>query len=135
VKKARQTALLTHNVGLDMDDPSVMPNTWIIDITHYLDEHGAIVTAPAPARRLAEHFAAIVRAVTCEPCEAAIASIVRCRRRPGRKPCPGQIRAAITLDDQMNIAWECPSCGDKGLISNWHGTIWDCLEADADDAS
>jgi hypothetical protein len=28
-----------------------MPNTWIIDMTHYLDEHGAIVTAPAPARR------------------------------------------------------------------------------------
>jgi hypothetical protein len=53
-----------------------MPNTWIIDMTHYFDEHGAIVTAPGPARRLAEHFAAIVAAVTCDPCEAATGSIV-----------------------------------------------------------
>lgn len=112
-----------------------MPNTWIIDMTHYLDEHGAIVTAPAAAHRLGEHFAAIVGAVTYNPCEAATGSTVRCRRRPGRRPCPGQIRGAITLDDQMNIVWECPCCGDNGLISNWHGTMWDCLEAEPDDAN
>lgn len=112
-----------------------MPNTWIIDLTHYLDKQGAIVTAPAAARRLGEHFAAIVGAVTCNPCEAAAGSIVRCRRRPDRKPCPGQIRATITLDDRMDIVWECPSCGDNGLISNWHGTMWDCLDAEPEDAN
>ena len=112
-----------------------MANTWIIDMTHYLDEHGAIVAAPTPARRLAEHFAAIVRAVTFDPCGAATESSVRCRRRPGRKPCPGQIRAAITIDDRMDIIWECSSCGDNGVISNWHGTMWDCLDMDADDAN
>lgn len=112
-----------------------MANTWIIDMTHYVDEHGAMVTVPAPARRLAEYFGAIVRAVTWDPGEAGRGSSIRCRRRPGRKPCPGQIRAAITLDEQMDIVWECSWCGDNGLISNWHGTMWDCLDADPDDAN
>jgi hypothetical protein len=111
-----------------------MPDTWIIDITHVLDEHGAIAASSSPARRLAEHFTAIVVAVTYDPCQAASGSTVRCRRRPGRKRCPGLIRAAITLDERMDIVWECPSCGDNGVVSNWHGTMWDCLDADSDDA-
>jgi hypothetical protein len=110
-----------------------MPNTWIIDITHYLDKRGAIVSSPAPARRLAEHFAAIIAAVTQDPHQSATVSPVRCRRRPGRRPCPGHIRAAITLDARMDITWECTSCGDNGLISNWHGTMWDCLDAELDE--
>ena len=85
-----------------------MPDTWITDITHYLDERGAIVSTPGPARLLAEHLGAIVVAVTREPFQSATASTVRCRRRPDRKPCPGQIRGAITLDDHMHIVWECP---------------------------
>ena len=105
-----------------------MANTWITDLTHFLDERGAIVETPVPARRLAEHFAAIVAAATADPCQAATGSSVRCRRRPGRKPCPGSIRAAITLDDRMDVVWDCPACGDNGVISNWHGTIWDCLD-------
>jgi hypothetical protein len=112
-----------------------MANTWIIDLTHYLDERGATVTVPSPARRLAEHFGAIVRAVTWDPVGAGTGSSVRCRRRPGRKPCRGHIRAAITLDDRMDIVWECPLCGDNGVISNWHGTMWDCLDDDVDDAN
>lgn len=111
-----------------------MPDTWITDITHYLDEHGAIAPRRGPARRLAEFFGAIVVAVTREPFQSATASTVRCRRRPGRKPCPGQIRAAITLDDRMDIVWECPSCGDNGRLSNWHGTMWDCLDDELDDS-
>ena len=112
-----------------------MANTGIIDLTHYLDEHGATVKLPSPARRLAEYFGAIVRAVTWDPVGAGTKSSVCCRRRPGRKPCPGQIRAAITLDDRMDIVWECPSCGDNGLISNWDGTMWDCLDVEVDDAN
>lgn len=111
-----------------------MPNTWIVDITHYLDERGAIVETPASARRLAEHFAAIVAAATSAPRQAAAGSSVRCRRRPGRKPCSGRLRAAITLDPGMEIVWDCPRCGDNGVISNWHGTLWDCLDDEAPDA-
>jgi hypothetical protein len=105
-----------------------MADTWITDITDYLDERGALVSTPGPARRLAEHLGAIVVAVTREPFKSATASAVRCRRRPNRKPCLGHIRAALTLDGDMDIVWECPSCGDNGRISNWHGTMWDCLD-------
>lgn len=111
-----------------------MPDTWIIDITHYLDDRGAIVSAPAPARRLAEHFAAIVASVTLNPYQAATGSTVPCRRRPHRKPCPGTIRAAITLDPSMDIVWDCSARGDNGLISNWHGTMWDCLDVEVDES-
>jgi hypothetical protein len=31
---------------------------------------------------------------------------------------------AVT-DAEMNIAWECPACGDNGLIHHWQGTPWD----------
>ncbi len=111
-----------------------MPDTWITDITHYLDERGAIVSMSGPARRLAQHLGAIVVAVTREPFQSATESGVPCRRRPSRKPCPGRIRAAITVDDVMDIVWECPSCGDNGRISNWHGTMWDCLDLDLDES-
>jgi hypothetical protein len=49
---------------------------------------------------------------------------VRCRRRPGRKACPGFILAA---DDEAagTIWWMCPECGDNGLITGWVGTQWD----------
>jgi hypothetical protein len=89
---------------------------------------------PAPARRIAEHFAAIVAAVTSD-----LSLGGRRLDRPmsatsRAKALPRRIVASIALDDDMDIVWECPSCGDNGVISNWHGTMWDCLDADLDEA-
>ena len=101
-----------------------MTGAWIINMRHYLDEDGRIASLPAPARRLADHFGAIVSAMSCLPSEVLVQSGVKCRRRPGRRPCLGMIVAIIEADSEA-IHWQCPECGDGGIISGWEGSPWD----------
>ena len=87
----------------------------------YLDAAGCLVDMPAPARNLANHLGAIVSALTSQPPGQLRQTSVRCRRRPGRRPCVGRIRAVIEVDSRQ-IAWECPVCDDNGIIHHWEGT-------------
>lgn len=100
-----------------------MPDTWVTDMTHFLDERGKVPVMPAPVRRLVDHFGAIVIAASGSPLKAQVSTGVKCRRRPGHRRCPGEIRARFDPDD--SIMWACPSCGDRGLIHGWKSTIWD----------
>jgi hypothetical protein len=43
---------------------SCVGDTWITDMTHYLDAEGRIVEMPRPAERLAAHLGAIVVAIS-----------------------------------------------------------------------
>jgi hypothetical protein len=99
-----------------------MANTWIIDIRQYLSPTGAFADLPSRARRLAEYFTGIIVDATTnlehEPS-------VRCRRRPGRRPCTGFIISYPASDDLNRIYWYCPICNDNGFISGWQNTIWD----------
>ena len=96
--------------------------TWVTDLTHFLDESGTFPPGlPGPARRLAEFLASIVTAATTS--RGSSTPLVRCRRRPGHRPCPGLIAHRVLSDSR--VYWECPSCGDNGFISNWQGTGWD----------
>ena len=103
-----------------------MGNTWIVDIRHYLDPSGAFADMPSRARLLAEYFTHIVVDATTniddEP-------NVRCRRRPGRRPCTGTIMSYPAADDLDRIYWYCPICNDNGFISGWQNTIWDGFAA------
>jgi hypothetical protein len=101
-----------------------MPDTWMIDITHYLDGSGRIPDdLPSSALRLANYFGSIVASVSARFSGAPHDS-VRCRRRPGRRPCPGGI-SGVMRAGSSEIVWHCPVCGDNGVIHNWKGTIWD----------
>lgn len=100
-----------------------MGDTWICHLTDFLDERGGIAPESGPARRLAEHFAAIVAAASALPSQTVALTSVPCRRRPGRRPCPGRIQAVVT--EESSIQWQCPACGDNGLISCWQDTLWD----------
>jgi len=53
------------------------------------------------------------------------ASRVKCRRRPGHRPCPGPINVRTGCEDPPEILWECQSCGEHGVIRNWQGCEWD----------
>lgn len=101
-----------------------MADTWIIDITHFLDEDGRLVPTSGPALKLAEHIGSIIAMVSAEGSPLAALAKVRCRRRPGRRKCPGEIVAMLEMDTDA-IVWQCPSCGDNGVISGWHDTLWD----------
>ena len=99
-----------------------MGNTWITDLRHFLDDDGSLADMASPAHKIANYFGRIVKAVTTRNRDT-LAVGVRCRRRPGRKPCPGEIIAFV--DEQGAISWSCPVCKDNGVISAWKGTIWD----------
>lgn len=103
-----------------------MGNTWVTNMLHSLDEDGKLARQPDPARRLAEHFGAIVEEVTARPRDEQDWTIpVPCRRRPRHKPCLGIIAAGYSEDDPNIIVWQCGACGDNGYISGWQETLWD----------
>jgi len=105
-----------------------MADTWITDITHFLDETGEMITEPKEARKLAEYFASIIIMSSHPEPEYPPEYKVLCRRRPKRKPCLTEI--AGWLDPETDdVVWICPKCRDKGIISNWRGTIWDMSDS------
>ena len=103
-------------------DYLLMGNAWITDLRHFVNEDGSLANMPNRARALAEYFGRIVKGVTTRQKDA-LATGVRCRKRPKRRRCPGEIIAFI--DEQEAISWSCPVCEDNGVISGWKGTIWD----------
>ena len=105
-----------------------MRNTWITDLTHFLDESGHIEPEKGPARRIAEYLTSIVAMVSLPELVIPQEYKVRCRRRPGRRPCVGCIE--VDLDPETeDVMWWCPTCGDNGYIRNWKGTMWDLSDA------
>ncbi len=103
-----------------------MGDTWITNMHHFLDTDGLLPDdLPGPAFRLANYLGSIVQAVSSREGHKNPRSGIRCRRRPGRKPCPGEILALIDAENNFAITWHCMACDDNGIISGWQGTIWD----------
>lgn len=101
-----------------------MGDTWITDLTDFLNEDGTILPSSGAARRLVDYMVSIVSVASTPFSLTQKPSIVRCRRRPNRKPCRGEI--GIDLDPETEeVVWWCPVCGDNGCIKNWKGSLWD----------
>jgi len=102
-----------------------MSRTWITDIRHYLDDDGELpIGIPAAAAHFALFQGAIVSWVT-NPCtKADPATNVPCFRRRGKPLCTEEVEALLEPGGG-SIAWKCPVCGDRGVISGWQGTRWD----------
>lgn len=107
-----------------------MAGVFVTNLTHFLDERGLVAPSRGPARRLAEHLTSIVAMTSAEPETPNDGSpgSIRCRRRPGRKPCPGYIEAGYGAS--LEIVWWCKYCGDRGVITEWRGSFWDLGGAD-----
>ena len=45
-----------------------------------------------------------------------------CWRRPNRQACEGVTEIELRKD---HIYWNCPKCGDEGVVTGWRGLIWD----------
>jgi len=99
--------------------------TWVTDFSHFIDaETGRLPTVvPGPARRLMEYMTRIVAAATAPAGSHDVSDLIKCRRRPGHRACPGVIEHRLWADER--IRWHCPGCGDNGIISNWQSTAWD----------
>lgn len=106
-----------------------MADTWITDISHFLDEEGEIIPGPPRARKLAEYLTAIIVMASFPEPEYPPEYLVRCRRRPNRKPCREEIVGFVDPETD-DIVWMCPACGDRGLTCNWRGTMWNMSGAE-----
>ena len=105
-----------------------MGDTWYTNLNVFLDVSGAIATPKGTALKLAEHIVSIVAMASRPEIIPLPEYKVRCRRRPGRKPCIGIIEADFNPDDER-IVWWCPVCDDNGYISDWKGSMWDLRNA------
>ena len=101
------------------------PTTWVTDLRHYIDEETDdwVEDMPSPALNLALALGSIVAWVTDRPRAGDAHTNVPCWRSPGRKRCRGDIMAERRAGSE--IVWECPVCGDNGVIRGWEGTLWD----------
>lgn len=69
-----------------------------------------------PVLRVIEYGSRIPRGGRC-------GTLIECKRRPGRRPCPGLLLVERSLDDSL-FAF-CPECGaDEMMVHDWHGTRW-----------
>lgn len=93
----------------------------VTDLHHLLD---LPPDTPGPARRLAEHLGNIVRAATAGDAGTAWETALPCRRRPANQACPGRM-VVLRSDAGTPIRWQCSSCADTGLISNWQDSPFD----------
>lgn len=96
------------------------PRTYVTDLTHFDGALDPGSNAPAPAKRLAKFFDEVVRVASREAL-GTIRTDVRCFKKPARRPCSGRI-VATRSQSREEISWECPSCGNNGVIHNWRGT-------------
>lgn len=100
---------------------------FVSDLRHFLDMPDDV---PSPARRMAEHLSLLVRAATAGDAGVAWLTALPCRRRPGRRPCPGHL-AVLRTDIPASVRWQCSSCGDEGVISGWERSPYDLRFTDA----
>jgi len=70
-----------------------------------------------------EYLSSIVSAATLAPPGMEVNTLIKCRRRPERKACPGFIRLRLQ-ENPAQLSWWCPVCSDSGLIRNWKGIPW-----------
>ena len=100
-----------------------MPNTWVVDLRHYLAPTGAIADIPSRAGLLAEYFASIVVDATTNLDDP---PTVRCRRWPGHRRCTGIVMCLVQpklgvgnngFDLVLNILLVCRSLRHFELIA------------------
>ncbi|KKK61717.1 hypothetical protein LCGC14_3011540 [marine sediment metagenome] len=100
---------------------------WSVNLQHFLDASGSTATTPPEARELADHFGAIVAAVTLDFTGKLVEiDAVTCRNTKVAN-CNGKIVACLG-DELTSVDWYCDKCDDSGLITGWEDTLWDCTE-------
>jgi len=93
---------------------------YVIDLTHYLDDKGAIAPERGPARKIADFFTAVVAHASDfdRPDDVSGPLCFKCRKRDRRSVDTGIAEGDV-------VVWHCAACGTEGRISNWQGTFWD----------
>ena len=103
-----------------------MSGTYVTDITHFLDDTGEIVAdVPIEARQLASFITLLIEEASRAWPDSSCDSGIRCRG----EACTGSIYVSLAAAEE-EIVWHCPLCGHNGVIRNWQGTKWNCIETE-----
>jgi len=95
--------------------------TLIANLRHYLGEDLSLIKIPAPAAKVRKFLGCIVEAVTSrDPGDENYGTEIGCL-----KGCESIVIGFYDKTDPSIIHWSYSSCGDKGQITGWEGTIWD----------
>ena len=89
---------------------------YITDLTHFLDQSGAIGPVKGPARTMAQFHVDAVAHASDSTSEALPA--------PKCFKCKKTVVEVVLAQDNA-VAWACPKCRIEGRISNWQGRLWD----------
>jgi hypothetical protein len=89
---------------------------YITDLTHFLDNSGAIGPVKGPARAMAQfHVDVVAHASDATENPPPAPRCFKCKK--------GAVEARRAPDGA--ILWVCPLCRTEGRISNWQGSLWD----------
>ncbi|MDA8094643.1 MAG: hypothetical protein M0T84_12200 [Betaproteobacteria bacterium] len=89
---------------------------YITDITHFLDEKGAILPRRGQAKIMVDFLtAAVAHATGGSQTGLQAPSCFKCKKA----------LVEPTLAKDGAIYWACPRCKAEGRISNWENTLWD----------
>jgi hypothetical protein len=94
-----------------------MSETYVTDITHYLDKRGELANIPSPAKKLASFLVLLIDNTTSAGSANYDDTESRCRP----EECCGAVLSRLN-DDTKEILWHYPSCGHNGAILNWQNT-------------
>jgi len=95
----------------------------VVDIRHWLTEHGELPTDNLRVRRNALRVARLIEYGGPLEVGHCRETLVDCTRRPGRKPCLGLMWVVKT--EKHAIYAYCPICKqDELMISGWEDTLW-----------
>jgi hypothetical protein len=94
---------------------------WVVDIRHLLDDTHSRPALPRFSFKV-KRLGQIVTYATATAAGISVDFQPTCRRRPRERPCQGVLEIELRKD---HILWECPACGDEGVILGWKGLIWD----------
>ena len=119
---ANRSQVNTRQRRMGLPAATVVGRMTVISLRDYAEE--GCVSATGPVARFAAYLGRIVATAQAYPAGPVIPSAIRCRRRPNHRPCPGFLDI-VRLDIPREIRWECPECGDQGVIRDWQGTPWD----------
>lgn len=105
-----------------------MGKTLIVDLRDFLDDATGRLSQSLPSRvlTLALFCGSIVAWVTDHAPDGDWNTNVPCRRHRGRHRCFGEIVAELDAPHRL-IVWQCPLCGDHGVIHGWEETLWNRL--------
>ena len=91
-----------------------MNQNFITNITHFLDENGAIPKElTKEARVIADSLGKVITCVTKTPRKSPRTDVLCWNDQSNHKPCAGEIDAGIDLDNS-DILWSCKKCSVGG---------------------